>query len=252
MPKEYMRPLKKYAFFLLYWKHKFFPQKTYSQHHEDIVIKRLLGSINRFIDIGANNGFSCSNTFLFALEASQGLCFEPVSSNFSVLFYLYLSNKNIEVIPEGISNAHREEEIQVEGLLSFIPETQDPWGKKTLTSYMSGKQNLETIKLRPLNYWLDVYPEFRSCDFVSLDVEGHELEVLRGIDFSRFSTRLFVIETMQTLHHKYRELTNLLSANGYIPICRNKLNTFYAPKSLPIKPAINSITNDFPDYKALI
>jgi len=57
----------------VYFKNKIFPKTTYSQHHEDLVTQMLLGKVNRFIDIGANNGISVSNSFLFALDGASGL-----------------------------------------------------------------------------------------------------------------------------------------------------------------------------------
>lgn len=217
---------------LVYIKNRIFPKKTYSQHNEDLVIQLLLGHVNRFIDIGANDGMAVSNTFSFSLKGANGLCFEPVSSTFLDLQSLYLLNNKITCIQEGISNQTKEIEIQKEGLLSYIPETLDPSIEKILDTYYSKMTNLEIITVRPLSYWCDRYPEFFRCDFVSLDIEGHEFNALQGIDFSTFQTKCFVIETNGDQRHDYSKIDNLLRENRYHALLRNSLNTFWFSEDL--------------------
>jgi len=217
---------------LVYVKHKLYPRQTYSQHGEDIVIQHLLGKIESFIDIGANDGISCSNTFLFALAGAKGLCFEPVSYTFSRLSSLYLFNRQIKCIKSGISNKNRELTIRSEGLLSYITETQDPWGRKNLSQFMSNREDFEEIKVTTLMNWLNCYPEFYQCDLVSLDIEGHELQALQGINFDKFHTKCFIIETMEDKHHQFQAINSLLKDKGYQILIQNCLNTFWFYKDV--------------------
>jgi FkbM family methyltransferase len=228
-----MRTLKATAKrYLVYIKNQIFPRKTYSQHNEDLVIQLLLGNINKFIDIGANDGINVSSTFLFSLKGASGMCFEPVYSTFLMLQSLYRLNNKIICIQEGISNQTKEIEIQREGLLSYIPETLDPLIQEILEPYYSKTVDLETIKVKPLSYWCDHYPEFLRCDFVNIDVEGHEFNALQGIDFSTFQTKCFVIETNGDQRHDYSKIDNLLKENRYHALLRNSLNTFWFLENL--------------------
>ena len=69
-------------------------------------------------------------------------------------------------------------------------------------------------------------------DFVSIDVEGHEVEVLRGFDLARWRPRLILVEDHVTslATHRY------LSGAGYSLIRRTGLNGWYVPASeaLPV------------------
>ncbi len=64
-------------------------------------------------------------------------------------------------------------------------------------------------------------------DFVSIDVEGHEVEVLRGFDLLRWQPRLILVEDHVTnlATHRY------LSGAGYRLIRRTGLNGWYVPAS---------------------
>jgi FkbM family methyltransferase len=239
---------------LVYLKHKLYPRQSYSQHQEDIFIENILGKIESFIDIGANDGISCSNTFLFALAGAEGLCIEPVSSNFSRLSLLYFLNKKVKCIKTGISNKSSELEIRSEGLLSYITETQDPWGKENLAKFMTSEENLEKIQVKTLMDCLNDYPKFCQCDLVSLDIEGHELQALQGINFAKFRTKCFIIETMGGKHHQYQAINSLLKKVNYHPVIQNCLNTFWFYKDVRELIGNNKfreICKDFKDYQVL-
>lgn len=240
---------------LVYIKNKIFQKKTYSQHNEDLVIELLLGTIDRFIDIGANDGMAVSNTFLFSLKGADGLCFEPVCSTFIDLQSLYRFNNKIICIQEGISDQTKDIQIQKEGLLSYIPETLDPSIEKILDTYYSKIVDLETITVRPLSYWCSRYPKFFRCDFVSLDVEGHEFNALQGINFSTFQTKCFVIETNGDQRHDYDKIDNLLKENCYHAMLRNSLNTFWFAENLKndlnFHKTLTEIPITYSDYEIL-
>jgi FkbM family methyltransferase len=67
----------------------------------------------------------------------------------------------------------------------------------------------------------------RPIDFVSIDVEGHEVEVLRGFDIARWSPRLILIEDHVTSLATHRELTRA----GYRLFRRSGLNGWYVPRA---------------------
>jgi len=237
----------------VYVREKLRPKTTYSQHNEDLVLRLLLGNVDRFIDVGANNGRSASNTFLFAIQGATGLCFEPVPLTYSLLSSLYLLNRKVRCFQVAISDKDGFVTIQEENLLSFIPETQDPWGKAHLTKFMSGVQHLVKVKCSTLRYWIDRFPTFCLTDVISIDVEGHELSVLNGIDFESTHAKCIVIETMKEMHQDYHEITAVLSSYGYKSVLRNSMNTFwFTVNSCPDGKALLDICTSFPGYEILL
>lgn len=67
-----------------------------------------------------------------------------------------------------------------------------------------------------------------SVDFLSIDVEGAELEVLQGFDFTRYRPRLILLEDK----HLYLQKHFLLKRNGYQLVRRLNRNCWYIPKEI--------------------
>lgn len=197
------------------------PARSYAQYSEDIVLENIFGKVHKFIDIGANNGVSSSNTLYFALKGAKGILFEPMKEQFWFLSRLYRNKKDLICINEGISNESKELEFVQANMLSYIIETEDKVHTKGLGSYLTGNESHVFLPVKPLSYWINRYPSYNDPDFVSIDVEGHELAVLQGIDFSKFSTKCFVVETHgkdsngMWLLKDYNEICNFLNSNGY-------------------------------------
>lgn len=221
---------------------KFCPKETYSQIKEDLVIQALLGKVNSFIDIGANDGISFSNSYLFAQKGARGLCFEPLKFSYWKLALYYFLNPRVICINEAISEKEAMAEMCVygwEGLLSYI----EKGGQKRDLS-----AGLEIVKVitRRLSYWLEKYPGFQTVDFITIDTEGHEIEVLKGINFSIFKAKCFVIETDKI---GIENIDNYLSKEYYKLALTNGLNTFWIAKDLYSNEQLKNICAKFQGYK---
>jgi hypothetical protein len=68
-------------------------------------------------------------------------------------------------------------------------------------------------------------------DFLSIDVEGHEIEVLRGFDFNRWQPRLILVEDHVANLCKHR----FLVAAGYRLIRRFENNGWYVPRGSTVR-----------------
>jgi FkbM family methyltransferase len=68
----------------------------------------------------------------------------------------------------------------------------------------------------------------QQVDFVSIDVEGSELEVLQGFDLARFRPRLILLEDK----HLYLKKHRLLRRHGYRLVRRLNRNCWYIPEGV--------------------
>lgn len=66
----------------------------------------------------------------------------------------------------------------------------------------------------------------QPVDFLSIDVEGHEIDVLRGFDFARWRPRLILLEDHVTGLGKHL----FMRSAGYRLIRRTGLNGWYVPR----------------------
>lgn len=94
--------------------------------------------------------------------------------------------------------------------------------------YAALKRDLDTreirVAVRRLDTILATYaPEVTALDLVSVDVEGWELEVLRGLSFDRYQPKVLVIENLFDSH----EYTGWLAERGYVRWKRIAPNDVY-------------------------
>ena len=168
-----------------------------------------------YVDIGASDGISLSNTYLLEKNGWNGICIEPESNSFTKL----VSNRNSININCACYKSDEEVDFLVssEPMLSGIEET-------------IFKNNLEyksiKVKAKTLTQILDEYQAATHIQYLSLDVEGGELNVLLGCDFNKYSFGIIDVE------HNYMdvlrgEIKELLESKGYKFALQNKWDDRY-------------------------
>lgn len=90
-----------------------------------------------------------------------------------------------------------------------------------------------TVNLKTLQELLDQY-NIRHVSLLSIDTEGTELDVLQGIDFSRITVDLILVEDWQ----RDSKIHTYLRKNGFKIILRSGFNSWYVPKSSNLTPPI--------------
>ena len=81
------------------------------------------------------------------------------------------------------------------------------------------------VDIVPLDSILKQHHLDGPMDFISIDVEGAELDVLKGFDIDRYKPRVVVIETNNELSEK--EINNYLRSKGYTLARKTRANSFY-------------------------
>jgi FkbM family methyltransferase len=175
---------------------------NFSQNNEqEIILSFFEGEdhrANKFLDIGANDGKSFSNTYALSLLGWDGVCIEPTQKAFLKLQNLYKNNKNIKCINAGISNKTGVVKIH-ESLDWDVSEA--PSGILS-TLHIKNKERFNGMNWReaPIivynyNDIVDYYGlEKDNYDFINIDVEGHELIVMNEIVNKLKKCRLLCVE----------------------------------------------------------
>ena len=85
------------------------------------------------------------------------------------------------------------------------------------------------------------YPNFIEIDLLSIDVEGHEKEVLKGLKNKNFYAKIIILEIDKC---DLSTLSNLEALKNYTAKYTNGINTFFLNKNLHF-PYINNFLNGF-------
>lgn len=151
-----------------------------------------------YVDVGANDGLIVSNTAHFDLNLGwDGICIEPHPRAFIELEKNRKNSKNLNLC---IS----EEETEVDFLvingpaemLSGIYDKYHPDHKTRIESEIQkngGNKELIKVRSKPLK---QIFKEnfITKVDYLSIDTEGSEYEILSSIDFDEVDIRVISTE----------------------------------------------------------
>lgn len=202
----------------------------YSQFGEDKILAEIFNRKNEglCIEVGANDGVNDSNTMHFEnvgwncilIEPNPVLCKMIRTSRKATLIEVAASDKNGETtlfVAEGAERAHG---------VSTINSAEEALNK--IKSYGFTYSEVQ-VKTRPLNEILDSLKIDRAIDFISVDVEGHELEVLKGFSLDRWRPTVILVEDNSNFDNA--DVSNYLKEFGYLRFMRTGVNDWYAHKT---------------------
>ena len=223
----------------LYWpikifyddKIKTFYVKSYSQEGEDLILTRIIGEKKEgfYIDVGAHHPKRFSNTFLFYEKGWRGINIEarpgskkifdkirprdinvevPISSEDKILKYYMFNEPALNGFSEEISNSKN-------GLRNYIIIKEIDLHTKTL------KEVLESNLI-----------ENQHIDFMTVDVEGLDYDVLLSNDWNKYKPSFIIIEDVGfDLHSMGKsKVYNYLIGKDYTLIAKT-FNTLFFKKN---------------------
>lgn len=171
-----------------------------------------------FLEMGALDGVTYSNTKFFQDTLGwNGILVEPNPNQFEKLVYnrpiCKLYEAVVSDIPGEVEFRYFEEGMSaVSGVKDTLPPAFIPaWFDNPEYSQLPQKCN--KIKTMTLT---DIIRDSKvdRIDFFSLDVEGHELHVLRSFDFS-VPIGLILIENNREKQDEMKECDSILQTHGY-------------------------------------
>jgi FkbM family methyltransferase len=163
----------------------------FSQEGEDAVLERVFpGVLNGFyVDIGAHHPQRFSNTYVFYLKGWRGINVDPLPGSKQRFDILRKRDINLEV---GVSDVHQE--LVYYSFKEPALNTFDPGVAEGLSSLLISETRIQMYTLCEL---LDQYlPAGQVIDFLSIDVEGLDLQVLRSNDWSRYRPTYVLAESL--------------------------------------------------------
>lgn len=197
----------------------------YSQHQQDKFLDEEVfkGKKNGvFVEIGAFNGEAFSNTCFFErFRDWTGLCIEPLPEYFEKM----KEKRKCQLLNACIAETEGEQEFwQLTdwcSMLSGLASTYDEAHVKRINSELKdygGTKTVVKVQTYRLENVLTTY-NLTDIDYVSIDTEGSEMQILRSIDFSKVNIKCFSIED----NYNDPAFDDFMKLHGYSRI--NRLGT---------------------------
>ena len=197
-------------FYVQYFKSKIKLKKSYSNWGIDMMADFIFREKNKgvFIDIGCHHPMINNNTYPLYKRGWNGINIDIDYSAIDSFNFLRSKDTNIEIaVSDSIGNSD----------LFFYHNRA---AKNTLSKEkgLDAKQ-IRSIKTTTLNKIIQesIYKD-QKINFLTIDVEGFELNVLRGFDFKKYKPELVVVELIQggMTEFFHQNITNIQNSDIYL------------------------------------
>jgi FkbM family methyltransferase len=193
------------------------------EHQEQQLIQRFFdGAHGFFVEVGANHPFEGSQSWHLEQRGWKGILVEPLPGHAENLRQM----RNAKVFCAACSspgNAGRQLPFYVADKLSSLDRNRMAPGSRP--------ESVIEVRIRTLNDILVEAGAPQPIDFLSVDVEGHEVEVLSGLDLTRWRPRLILLED----HVSDLSTHRFVKSAGYRLVRRTGFNGWYIPASSPVR-----------------
>jgi hypothetical protein len=186
----YSKPARSILPFYYLTKH----QKSYSQEGEDMVLQRMFENQKTgfYVDIGAHHPVRFSNTYHFYKRGWRGINIDAMPGSMSLFNIFRRRDINLEI---PISNESKVLDYYIfnePALNGFSKELSEKRDGDKGTFKILNVVKLRTSTLREI--LMQHMPAHQEIDFMSVDVEGLDLEVLKSNDWKSYRPRYLLIE----------------------------------------------------------
>jgi len=187
----------------------------YSQYGQDSYIKDTFFKNTTkgfFIDIGAYDGVVGSNTLLFEKNGWDGICVEPNPKMYAQL----RENRKCTTLSQAISlDSSPKTFFQIEGYSEMLSGLADNYSQNHIArinrEIEEHNQDYDYLEVECVTF--SQLTEKSNIDYLSLDIEGNELEILKSIDFTQ--KNISVISVEANTPQEATDLNDFLSSRGF-------------------------------------
>lgn len=176
---------------------------VYSQEGEELILRKIFSNHQQgfYIDVGAYHPKTFSNTYFFYKRAWKGINIDANPQSIAKFKRFRKRDININV---GISDKNiplNYYMFEAGAMNTFSEEVYKARIGNKETKFLAKKE----IPTKPLQQVLEEYlPKNQIIDFMSIDVEGLEMQVLETNDWQKYRPRVVLVEEYER---------NLLSLN---------------------------------------
>jgi FkbM family methyltransferase len=192
-------------------------KKYYSQNGEDIIISSIFKNKQNgfYIDIGAHHPKRYSNTHLLYERGWNGINIDANPE--SITAFKKYRRRDINVLA-GVSSNNETLTYHMfsdPAVNTFSAAEAEKWKQRNTISYL-GSMQIETKHIN--NILKEHLDNDVSTDYLNVDIEGLDLQVLQTLDFTTYKPAVISVEEHGVLLDEINqsEIYQLLTANGYV------------------------------------
>jgi FkbM family methyltransferase len=204
---------------LLSWKETLGLAKFYSQVGQDKwVLEAVFPGVKDgfFLDIGSADGTVMSNSKALEERGWRGICIDPFPKN--------MQDRSCQMLKEVVfGESGKRVTFQASGDVGGVADTLGRWKGQAM-----GSPSVELITVT-LAEILDRSKAPSFIHFISLDIEGAELEALKGFPFDRYRIGALAVEHNDE-EPKRGEIEALMTRHGYRKVHSWYQDDFYLPQ----------------------
>lgn len=207
--------------------------RSYSQEGEDRVLARFFEGIDRgfYVDVGAHHPIRFSNTFMFYLRGWRGINIDAMPASMKMFDKYRAEDVNLEC---GIGSVRGDIPFYVfnEPALNSFDESLS----RSREGAMYRVVEVIQVPVRPLAEVLAPYlSRFSGPSFLSVDVEGRDLDVLTSNDWQAFRPTFVLAESLGSTIAEAAsgEVTRFLAGQGYQFLAKTMNTAFYRSSGQP-------------------
>ncbi|MBV1905428.1 MAG: FkbM family methyltransferase [Pseudomonadales bacterium] len=173
-----------------------------------------------YIDVGSHHPKRFSNTYFFYKRGWHGINIDAMPGSMKLFEKFRPRDTNLEVgvgSNSGMMNFHIFNEPALSGFSHSLSEERD----KASTNYSLLK--IQKIEVKPLADILDKQlPKGQTLDFLSVDVEGLDLEVLQSNNWTKYRPEIVLVEILKNNFNELNKdpVGQFMQQKNYQPIAK--------------------------------
>lgn len=230
LPESWYKEYREYKWF---FKDKY-ALRSYSQEGEDLILNRIFEKKPKgfFIDVGAHHPVRFSNTYLLYKRGWNGINLDAMPGSMRLFNKWRPRDISMEIAisdNDHVLTYYAFKEPAINGFSEELSKERIRCGDELLFT--------QEIKTKTLESVLDQFlPPGTQIDILSVDVEGHDLQVLRSNNWLKYQPSVVLVEMLgDTIEENIKsDVYDLLRQHGYALTSKTFCTAFFT-KGLPSK-----------------